>query len=241
MRGSFSNAGQLCISMERVFVADEIHDRFVDRFVARTQALSLGASVGWDVDMGTLISADQLRTVQAHVEDAVAKGATVLTGGKHRPDLAPYYFEPTLLEGVTPEMTCFGTETFGPLVSIYRFHEESEAVARANDGTYGLNASIYTRDGKRGRALAALVKAGTVNVNEPYGAAFGSLAAPMGGMRESGLGRRQGAEGIWRYTEAQSVGTQRGPAISAPPGVGEELYAKVMTTSLRLLKRIGRA
>lgn len=241
VRGSFSNSGQLCISMERIFVADEVYDRFVERLVARTQALSLGASTGWEVDMGTLISEAQLRTVQAHLDDAVSKGATVLTGGKHRPDLAPYYFEPTVLEGVTPEMTCFATETFGPLVSLYRFHEESEAVVRVNDGVYGLNASIYTRDGKRGRALAAQLKAGTVNVNEPYGAAFGSLAAPMGGMRESGLGRRQGAEGILRYTEAQSVGTQRGMAISAPPGVSEEVYAKVMTTSLRLLKKMGRA
>src|SRR5690606_33407778 len=128
VRGAFSNSGQLCISMERIYVADQVYDRFVDRFVARTQALTLGASTGWEVDMGTLISQQQLDTVEAHVADAVAKGATVLTGGRARPDLGPYYYEPTVLEGVTPEMTCFGTETFGPLVSLYRFHDESEAV-----------------------------------------------------------------------------------------------------------------
>ncbi|QCX28348.1 succinic semialdehyde dehydrogenase [Nocardioides jishulii] len=241
VRGAFSNSGQLCISMERIFVADQVYDRFVERFVARTEAMTLGASTSWEVDVGTLISQAQLDTVEAHVADAVAKGATVLTGGKARPDLGPYYYEPTVLEGVTPDMTCFGTETFGPLVSLYRFHDESEAVERANDGTYGLNASIYSRDHQRARATARRVKAGTVNVNEPYGAAFGSLAAPMGGMRESGLGRRQGAEGILRYTETQSVGTQRGPAIAPPFGISEERYAAIMTSSLKVLKKLGRA
>ncbi|WP_110182858.1 succinic semialdehyde dehydrogenase [Nocardioides solisilvae] len=241
VRGAFSNSGQLCISMERMYVADQVYDRFVDRFVARTQALALGASTDWEVDMGTLISARQLEAVTAHVEDAVAKGARVLTGGKARPDLGPYYYEPTVLEGVTPDMACFGTETFGPVVSLYRFHDEADAVARANQGSYGLNASVYTSDGTRGRELARQLKAGTVNVNEPYGAAFGTLAAPMGGMRESGLGRRQGQEGILRYTETQSVGTQRGLPIRPPAGMSEEAYAKMMTVSLRLLNKLGRA
>ena len=101
--------------------------------------------------MGSLISQDQLDTVTAHVEDAVSKGATVLAGGRARPDLGPYFYEPTILEGVTPEMTCFGNETFGPVVSLYRFHDEADAVARANAGEYGLNASIYSRDTKRAR------------------------------------------------------------------------------------------
>ncbi|MFC6154339.1 succinic semialdehyde dehydrogenase [Nocardioides yefusunii] len=241
VRGAFSNSGQLCISMERIYAHASVFDRFVERFVARTQALTLGASLGWEVDMGTLISAQQLATVQAHFDDAVAKGATVLTGGKHRPELGPYYFEPTILTGVTPDMTCYATETFGPLVAIHSFATEDEVVDGINEGRYGLNASVYTRDGRRGRALGARIKAGTVNVNEPYGAAFGSLAAPMGGMRESGIGRRQGAEGIWRYTETQSVGTQRLVAITPPLGLSEETYAKVMTTALRMLKKVGRA
>ena len=126
-------------------------------------------------------------------------------------------------------MDCFGKETFGPVVSLYRFHSEDEAVARANDGHYGLNASIYTRDAARGRALARRIRCGTVNVNEAYGATFGSLGAPMGGMRESGMGRRQGAEGILRYTEAQSVATQRLVPIAPMFGMSEETNAKVMT------------
>ncbi|TGN64414.1 succinate-semialdehyde dehydrogenase (NADP(+)) [Nocardioides eburneiflavus] len=240
-RAVFSNAGQLCVSMERLFVADQVYDRFVDAFVSRTQAMTLGASHEWSVDMGSLISQAQLETVTAHVEDAVAKGAHVLTGGRHRPDLGPYVFEPTILEGVSADMECFGTETFGPVVSIYRFHSEDEAVDRANDGQYGLNASIWTRDAARGRAIARRIACGTVNVNEAYGATFGSLGAPMGGMRESGMGRRQGAEGILRYTESQSVATQRLMPIAPMFGMSEETNAKVMTTALRLLNRLGRA
>ena len=110
-----------------------------------------------------------------------------------------------------------------------------------NDGLYGLNASVYTRDGARGRAIARRIRCGTVNVNEAYGATFGSLGAPMGGMRQSGLGRRQGAEGIHRYTEAQSVGTQRLVPIAPMFGMSEETNATVMTAALRLLNKLGRA
>ncbi|NYJ02623.1 succinate-semialdehyde dehydrogenase/glutarate-semialdehyde dehydrogenase [Nocardioides thalensis] len=241
VRATFSNAGQLCVSTERMFVADQIYDRFVERFVARTKAMTLGTAMEWDVDMGSLISQDQLDTVTAHVEDAVAKGATVLAGGRARPDLGPYFYEPTILEGVTPEMTCFGNETFGPVISIYRFHDESDAIERANEGEYGLNAAIYTRDGARGRAIARQIKCGTVNVNEAFGATFASIDSPMGGMRESGMGRRQGSEGIHRYTESQAVATQRLLRFAPQYGLSDRGYAKVMTASLRVLNKLGRA
>ena len=241
VRASFSSSGQLCVSIERMFVADQVYDRFAERFVARTQALTLGATLDWGNDMGTLTSQAQLNTVVAHVEDAVSKGARVLTGGNHRPDLGPYFFEPTILEGVTPDMTCFGKETFGPVVSLYRFHDEADAVSRANEGDYGLNASIYSEDGARARFIARHVKCGTVNINEAFAATFASLDTPMGGMRESGTGRRQGAEGILRFTETQSVATQRVMRIAPAFGMSDELYAKVMTTNLRILKKLGRA
>ena len=241
VRASFSNAGQLCVSTERLFVADQVYDRFVERFVARTQAMTLGATLDWGTDMGSLISQDQLDTVVRHVDDAVAKGARVLAGGRARPDLGPFFYEPTILEGVTPEMACFGEETFGPVISVYRFHDEGEAVARANDGEYGLNASIYTRDGARGRELARRIRCGTVNINEAFGATFASIDSPMGGMRESGMGRRQGSEGIHRYTESQSVGTQRLLRFAPVLGMSDEQYAGVMTANLRLMKKLGRA
>jgi succinate-semialdehyde dehydrogenase/glutarate-semialdehyde dehydrogenase len=241
VRAAFSNAGQLCVSMERMFVADQVYDRFLERFVARTEAMTLGATLEWGNDMGSLISQAQLDTVTAHVEDAVAKGAQVLTGGRARPDLGPFFYEPTILEGVRPDMTCFGQETFGPVIAAYRFHDETEAIARANDGEYGLNASIYSKDGRRARAIAGQIKCGTVNVNEAFAATFGSLEAPMGGMRESGLGRRQGAEGVLRFTETQSVATQRLLRFAPQFGMSDETYGKVMTANLRLLKKLGRA
>jgi acyl-CoA reductase-like NAD-dependent aldehyde dehydrogenase len=241
VRAVFSNAGQLCVSSERMFVADQVYDRFVERFVSRTESMTLGATLDWGNDMGSLISQQQLDTVTAHVDDAVAKGARVLTGGRARPDLGPFFYEPTILEDVTPEMTCFGEETFGPVVSLYRFHDEADAVARANAGEYGLNASIYSRDTPRARELARQVKCGTVNVNEAFAATFASLDAPMGGMRASGLGRRQGAEGINRFTEVQSVATQRLLRFGPVLGMSDEGYAKVMTVNLRLMKKLGRA
>jgi len=241
VRASFSNAGQLCVSTERLFVADQVYDRFVERFVARTEAMTLGATLEWGNDMGSLISQQQLDNVTAHVEDAQALGARVLTGGRARPDLAPYFFEPTVLEGVTPEMACFGHETFGPVVSLYRFHDEADAVARANEGEYGLNAAVFSQDGARAREIARRIRCGTVNVNEAYAATFASVDSPMGGMRESGMGRRQGSEGIHRYTESQSVATQRLLRFAPMLGTSDETYAKVMTANLRLMKKLGRA
>jgi succinate-semialdehyde dehydrogenase/glutarate-semialdehyde dehydrogenase len=138
-------------------------------------------------------------------------------------------------------MTCFGDETFGPVISLYRFHDEADAVSRANEGDYGLNASIYSRDVKRARIIARYVKCGTVNINEAFGATFASIDAPMGGMRQSGQGRRQGSEGILRYTETQSVASQALLRFSPQLGMSDEQYAKLMTLSLRVMNKLGRA
>ncbi|MFC0628834.1 succinic semialdehyde dehydrogenase [Kribbella deserti] len=241
VRACFASAGQLCVSMERLYVADQVYDAFVAAFVGRVKRMRVSAGTGWDVDMGSLISQAQLETVSRHVDDAVAKGAKVLAGGKARADLGALFYEPTVLEGVTPEMECFDAETFGPVVSLYRFADESEAIQRANEGEYGLNASVWTRDTRRGRIVAAQLIAGTVNVNEGYAATFGSVDTPMGGMRSSGLGRRQGVEGIRRYVDPQAIATQRLLPIAASHGVSDEAYAELMTTALRVLKKLGRA
>ena len=240
VRGAFPNAGQLCVSMERMFVADQVYDRFVERFVARTQAMTLGASLEWGVDMGTLIYQRQLDTVRAHVEDAVAKGARVLTGGRARPDLAPFFFEPTILEGVSPDMTCFGQETFGPVISLYRFHDEADAIARANEGSYGLNASIYSQDGApRPGGRPPDQAAARSTSTRPYGAAFGSHRRPDGrdaGVRAWAAARARRASSAtprrsrWR--------TQRRLALAPMLGLSEETYARLMTASLRLLKKL---
>ncbi len=240
VRACFSSAGQLCVSMERLYVADHVYDRFMDRFVRRVEAMQLSAGFDYTGDMGSLISRRQLDTVTDHVDDAVRQGATVVTGGKPRPDVGQLFYEPTVLTGVSPSMTCFSQETFGPVASVYRFHDEQEAVDRANDGSYGLNASLYTKDAARGRRLAAQLRCGTVNINEPFAPSFGSIDSPMGGMGDSGLGRRQGPEGILRYTEAQTVATQRLLPFRPVLGMSEEGHARALTTALRLLKRLRR-
>jgi succinate-semialdehyde dehydrogenase/glutarate-semialdehyde dehydrogenase len=239
VRACFSSSGQLCISIERMYVQDGIYDSFVPRFVEAVGAMRLGSGYDMGYDMGSLTSPDQLATVTAHVEDAAAKGATILAGGKARPDLGPLFFEPTVLTGVTDAATCFGTETFGPLVSIYRFTDVDDAISRANDTAYGLNASVWTKSGRRGHGLAARLHSGTVNINEGYGAAWGSIDSPMGGMGDSGLGRRHGSEGLLKYTEAQTVARQRLMNIAPPGRMSQDGFAALMTRSLRLMRRIG--
>ena len=238
IRACFSKGGQLCISMERLYVQDGIYEAFTTKLAERIAAMDVGATLGFGPEMGSLVSESQLETVREHVTDAVDKGATVLAGGKARPDLGPYFYEPTLLAGVTDEMTLCREETFGPVVSTYRFSTVDEAVQRANDSRYGLNASVWTSSGRRGRALAARIEAGTVNVNEAYAAAWGSVDAPMGGMKESGMGRRHGREGIRKYTDTQTVAHQRLVPIAPLPGMAVDTWARLMTRSLRMLKRI---
>ncbi|GII53115.1 succinic semialdehyde dehydrogenase [Planotetraspora thailandica] len=239
IRACFTNAGQLCISIERIYVQDGVADAFRDKFVHVVENMKLAADHDWDTQMGSLTSRRQLEAVTAHVADAVAKGAKVLTGGRARPDLGPFFYEPTILDGVTEDMDVCRAETFGPVVALYRFSTEDEAAGKANESSYGLNASIWTRDAGRARRLATRVKAGTVNVNEGYGSAWGSYDAPMGGMKASGLGRRHGAEGLLRYTDVQTVAAQASWLGFEPMlGMSYETYADTLATALKLMKRL---
>ena len=235
----FPSTGQLCVSIERMYVADEIYDKFVPAFAAATKDLRIGAAYDFTMDVGCLTTPSQLETVTNHVDDAVAKGATVLAGGKARPDLGPLFYEPTILADVTPEMTLFDHETFGPVVAIYRYSDLDDVIERANATTYGLNGSVWGRNGANARAVAARIHTGTVNVNEAFTAAWGSVDAPMGGMGDSGLGRRHGADGILKYTEAQTVAHQRLQGFQAPKGVDPQSWAGFLTGALKVFKKAG--
>jgi succinate-semialdehyde dehydrogenase/glutarate-semialdehyde dehydrogenase len=223
--------------MERMYVDSTVWDEFVPRFVKATKALRLGHSLSYKRDIGSLISAKQLDTVVAHVNDATSKGATLLAGGKARPDIGPYFFEPTVVTGASADMALYADETFGPVVSLYRVGGVEEAIEQANDSCYGLNFSVWTRDTGTGREIASRLEAGTVNVNEAYAAAWGSVDAPMGGWKDSGVGSRHGEHGILKYTNAQTVSIQRLLPIAPPGSMPPTGYAKAMTAAMRALQR----
>jgi succinate-semialdehyde dehydrogenase/glutarate-semialdehyde dehydrogenase len=237
VRGITSNSGQLCISIERLYVHEAVGDAFTQRLAEALRGLRLGSSLTFAEDLGSLASGDQLTKVAGHVDDARQKGAELLAGGRARPDLGPYFYEPTLLGGVRDEMRVCRDETFGPVASVYRCASVDEMVRRANDSEYGLNASVWTRDTRRGREVADRLQSGTVNVNEAYSATWAS-AGPMGGFKQSGMGRRHGRDGIVKYTEAQTVAVERLLAIDTPPFLSHAQYAALMGPAVKLMRRI---
>ncbi|TYL52071.1 succinate-semialdehyde dehydrogenase (NADP(+)) [Nocardioides sp. BGMRC 2183] len=235
---AFANTGQMCIHIERVIVHEDVYDAFRDALVAATARLGLGQTYDYSVDVGSLASPAQLETVQRHVDTAVAAGATVLTGGRARPDLGPLVYEPTVLEGVTAAMPVCDEETFGPVISLYRVTSDTEAIAKANEGSYGLSASIWSADTATAQRMANRVRAGSVNINDGAAAAAGSIEAGMGGMGDSGLGRRHGAEGIRKYTESQTIATQRLMPLGPPPSMTLERFVGIGNAQLKLLRTL---
>jgi succinate-semialdehyde dehydrogenase/glutarate-semialdehyde dehydrogenase len=164
-----------------------------------------------------------------------------VAGGRHRPDIGPLFYEPTVLTGVTAAMDAHRAETFGPVVAVYPVASDDEAVAQVNDTEYGLNASVYCGDTGRGRAIAGRILAGTVNVNDGYSAAWGSLDAPMGGMKASGVGRRHGREGLLKYTESRTVAVRTRLAEKLQDPTGDpDGYARRFTALLRAAKHLPR-
>ena len=236
VRACFSNSGQLCVSIERIYVTRAVADEFIPRFTEAVKGMRLGAGFDWEVDMGTLITTEHLATVQSHVDDAVSKGATVLAGGRPRPELGPCFFEPTVLADVPADAVPFRAETFGPVVSVYVVDDEEAAIAAANDTEYGLNASVWSR--RRGSAVARRLDAGNVNVNEGYAATWGSYGSPMGGWKASGVGARHGRDGLLKYTRAKTIARQTMVPIAPFAGLTQRGYAGWLSRGVRVLNRL---
>jgi len=238
VRGSFSNAGQLCLSFERIYVHESIYGEFLDRFVEATEDLVVGPALSFEADVGSLVSADHLEAVHDHVEDARENGATVETGGRALPSLGPCFYAPTVLTGVDSGAACYREETFGPVVAVSPVESASEAVARANDSEYGLNAGVYSGDRDRGRAVAERIDCGTVTINESAFAGYATLDAPMAGRNDSGVGGRHGPDGIRKYTEPKTVASHRGPVTAHPRTELEGPYRYLASTALRASDRL---
>jgi succinate-semialdehyde dehydrogenase / glutarate-semialdehyde dehydrogenase len=233
----FSAMGQLCVSMERIYVHRSVAGPFIRALVDRLDTATLGSSLEYSSDFGSLASPAQLARVELHLDDAIAKGAMVLTGGRPRPDIGPWFFQPTVLTGVSPEMRVHAEETFGAIASLYIVDTEDEAILAANASEYGLNASVLTRSARRGRRVADALEAGSVNINEGYRGSFGSVDAPMGGVKASGVGRRNGPEGLLRFVEPVTV--SRATGLLQLPRTGREF--KVLAGPFLLLARVLRA
>ncbi len=208
-----NNSGQVCISVERIYVEEAVHDEFLERVAGKVEALRQGPpGEPGTVDVGAIIFPPQLELIEAHVRDAVDKGARVVTGGE-RGEGPGRFYKPTVLADVDHSMLCMTEETFGPTLPVMSVRDADHAVELANDGPYGLQASVWTRDHERGEEIARRVEAGTAIVNDAQ-MNYAALELPMGGWKASGLGSRHGPDGIRKYTKRQSLMVTPGYAPS---------------------------
>ena len=208
--GAFVNAGQACLSVERCYVHRDLYQQFVQACADKTSKLRIGKGMDPTTDVGPLIHERQLRIVETHVEDARARGARVITGGKRLRDLGPNFYAPTVLADVTHEMQIMHEETFGPVLPIMAFDTQAQAVQLANDSEFGLAASVWTRDRARGEKLARMIAAGTVMVNDVV-SCFGISEAPHGGVKASGIGRTHGSFGLEEMVRVKYLDSDRMP------------------------------
>ena len=235
--GTFLNAGQACMHIERIYVPASLAEEFTRRFVEAASAIQVGAAYDYGPTMGSLVSVHQMNQVSSHVEDARAKGATVLTGGKARPDLGPAFYEPTVLVGVTPDMVHATEETFGPVVTIHTYDTIDEAIALANDTDYGLNASIWGSDLKAAERVGRRIESGNVNINDSLACSYASKVTPSGGFKKSGVGARHGDAGLLKYTEVQHVAVLKKQVLGAPVDKPYEDHVASAIKGMRFMRK----
>lgn len=213
--GGFYNAGQICVSTERIYVVADIYDEFVDRLVDATTQLRVGTDApgAFDSDVGAVATEQQMGIIEAHVEDAVARGAKVLAGGR-RLEGTGLYYEPTVLVDVTQDMRCIQEETFGPTLPIIKVADDEEAIRLANESDYGLAATVFSGNRRHAQAVAERIDSGTVSINNAMTNVF-QLPVSFGGRRDSGLGARHGgAQGIRKYCWSKPIIEERIPIKS---------------------------
>ncbi|HXJ44842.1 MAG TPA: aldehyde dehydrogenase family protein, partial [Bryobacteraceae bacterium] len=206
--GAFANSGQACASVERCYVHESVAERFIAEVVTETKRLRQSVGADATADVGSMTSERQLLVVQKHVDQAIDKGATALTGGDRLADVAAPFFTPTVLINVNHDMDVMRDETFGPVLPIMTFKTDEEAVRLANDSIYGLTASVWTSNIARGRRLAERIEAGTVMVNEVL-YTHGIASTPWGGVKQSGLGRTHGRAGLLELVSARHIHVNR--------------------------------
>ncbi len=207
----FSNCGQTCVAIKRLYVDESIYGDVRDELVRKAEELRIGDGSSEHVDVGPLISADAVEEIHGQVERSVEMGATVLTGGEPL-DREGHFYPPTILEDVTHDMPVITEETFGPILPIVSVDDEDEAVEKANDSQYGLSASVWTRDLARGERVARRVEAGTVVLND-HGYTYGVNATPWGGFKDSGHGRTHGRWGIEEVTRLKHINKGKGDTV----------------------------
>lgn len=214
--GGMLNSGQVCVSIERVYVEAPVYDEFVAKLTDKVRALRQGQDDrDWKFDVGALATTAQRDIVTRHVDEAVAAGAHVLTGGK--PTGTGTFFEPTVLVDVDHSMACMTQETFGPTLPVMRVADEDEAIRLANDSMYGLSATVWSRDKQRAERVARRLDTGAVNINDVLSNAFAS-EVPMGGWKQSGVGTRAGGVlGIRKFCRPQAITSPRGPTMASEP------------------------
>lgn len=213
--GAYVNAGQACLAVERCYVQRSVYDQFVAASVEKTEQLRVGDGMEGHPDIGPLIHERQLRTVEAHVEDARVRGARILCGGRRLTALGPNFYAPTVLADVTHQMRIMREETFGPVLPIMPFDSDQEALHLANDCEYGLAASVWTKNRARGEAFARKLKAGTVMINDAV-SCFGISEAPHGGTKASGIGRTHGRLGLEEMVCIKYVDSDLVPWMKKP-------------------------
>ena len=212
---SYTNCGQVCLSVERLFIEQAASQRFAQLCVEKTKKLRLGPGSDPATDVGPLIRPQHVERMSDLIEDAVARGARVLCGGHARPDLGSNFFEPTVITDVDSTMNLFQEETFGPILAIQTVKDAEEAIRRAEDSPFALAASVWTADKKKGQAIAQRIRAGAVMVNDAI-SCFAIAEAPHGGCGASGWGRTHGRAGILEMVQTKYIDVDRLPRKEKP-------------------------